>query len=37
MTEYPHALAKAQHFQEALDVLDTLDNPNTPRAPNCRG
>jgi tetratricopeptide (TPR) repeat protein len=37
LTEYAYALAKADRFQEALDVLDTLDNPNTPRALNYRG
>jgi Flp pilus assembly protein TadD len=30
-------LAKADRFQEALDVLDMLDDPNTPRALNYRG
>ncbi len=37
LTEYAFALAKAQRFQEAIDVLDLLDNPNTPRALNYRG
>jgi tetratricopeptide (TPR) repeat protein len=37
LTEYAYALAKAQRYQEALDVLDMLDNPNTPRALNYRG
>jgi tetratricopeptide (TPR) repeat protein len=37
LTEYAYALAKADRFQEALDVLDSLDNPNTPRALNYRG
>ena len=37
LTEYAYALAKADRFQEALDVLDMLDNPNTPRALNYRG
>jgi hypothetical protein len=37
LTEYAYALAKADRFQEAIDVLDTLDNPNTPRALNYRG
>jgi len=37
LTEYAYALAKANRFQEALDVLDSLDNPNTPRALNYRG
>jgi len=37
LTEYAYALAKADRFQEALDVLASLDNPNTPRALNYRG
>ena len=37
LTEYAYALAKAERYQEALDVLNTLDNPNTPRALNYRG
>ena len=37
LTEYAYALAKADRFQEALDVLDSLDDPNTPRALNYRG
>ena len=37
LTEYAYALAKADRFQEALDVLDSLDNPDTPRALNYRG
>ena len=37
LTEYAFALAKAQRFQEAIDVLDLLENPNTPRALNYRG
>jgi tetratricopeptide (TPR) repeat protein len=37
LTEYAYALAKAQRFQEALDVLDALQDPNTPRALNYRG
>ena len=37
MTEYAYALAKADQYQEAIDVLDLLDNPNTPRALNYRG
>ena len=36
MTEYAFALAKADRFQEAIDVLDLLDDPNTPRALNYR-
>ena len=34
LTEYAYALAKADRYQEAIDVLD---NPNTPRALNYRG
>ena len=37
LTEYAYALAKADRFQEAIDVLDSLQNPNTPRALNYRG
>src|ERR1700758_3272903 len=37
LTEYAYSLAKADRFQEAIDVLDLLDNPNTPRALNYRG
>ena len=37
LTEYGYALARADRFQEAIDVLDSLDNPNTPRALNYRG
>jgi tetratricopeptide (TPR) repeat protein len=37
LTEYAYALAKAERYQEALDVLDTLENANTPRALNYRG
>ena len=37
MTEYAYALAKADRYQEAIDVLDLLDNPNTARALNYRG
>ena len=37
MTEYAYALAKADRYQEAIDVLDLLDDPNTPRALNYRG
>jgi tetratricopeptide (TPR) repeat protein len=31
------SLAKADRYQDAIDVLDLLDNPNTPRALNYRG
>ena len=28
LTEYAYSLAKADRYQEAIDVLDMLDNPN---------
>jgi tetratricopeptide (TPR) repeat protein len=37
MTEYAYSLAKADRYQEAIDVLDLLGNSNTPRALNYRG
>ena len=37
LTEYACALAKAGHYQEALDLLDLIDNLNTPRALTYRG
>jgi tetratricopeptide (TPR) repeat protein len=37
LTEYAYALAKADRYQEAIDVLDLLGNSNTPRALNYRG
>jgi tetratricopeptide (TPR) repeat protein len=37
LTEYAFALAKAERYQEALDILDMLQNPDTPRALNYRG
>ena len=37
LTEYAYALARADRYQEAIDVLDLLDNPSTPRALNYRG
>jgi Flp pilus assembly protein TadD len=37
LTEYAYSLAKADRYQEAIDVLDMLENPNTPRALNYRG
>jgi tetratricopeptide (TPR) repeat protein len=37
LTEYAYSLAKADRYQEALEVLDILQNPNTPRALNYRG
>ena len=35
--EYAYALAKAERYQEALDILDMLHDSNTPRAWNYRG
>jgi tetratricopeptide (TPR) repeat protein len=37
LTEYAYSLAKADRYQEAIDVLDLLNDPNTPRALNYRG
>jgi tetratricopeptide (TPR) repeat protein len=37
LTEYAYALAKADRYQEALDVLDLLQNSSTPRALNYCG
>lgn len=37
LTEYAYALAKADRYQEAIDVLDLLNDPDTPRALNYRG
>ena len=37
LTEYAYALAKANRYQEAIDILDILKDPNTPRALNYRG
>jgi predicted Zn-dependent protease len=37
LTDYAYALAKAERYNEALDVLDTLQNPNTAKALNYRG
>jgi tetratricopeptide (TPR) repeat protein len=37
LTEYAYALAKADRYQEAIDVLDLLENSDTPRALNYRG
>jgi hypothetical protein len=37
LTEYAFALARAERYQEALEILDMLENPNTPRASNYRG
>ncbi|KQT66166.1 MULTISPECIES: tetratricopeptide repeat protein [unclassified Aureimonas] len=37
LTPYAYALAKAERYEEALEVLDTLADPNTPKALNYRG
>ncbi|HLW92783.1 MAG TPA: hypothetical protein VKS78_15985 [Roseiarcus sp.] len=37
LADYAYALAKAERYQEALDVLDLSQNPNTPKALNYRG
>ena len=37
LTDYAYALAKAERYDEALDVLNLLKNPNTPEALNYRG
>jgi len=37
VTDYAYALAKADRFDEALEVLDMVQNPNTPKALNYRG
>jgi tetratricopeptide (TPR) repeat protein len=37
LTDYAYALAKAERYDEALDVLNLLQNPNTPEALNYRG
>lgn len=37
LAEYAYALAKADRYDEALQVLDLLENPNTPQALNYRG
>ena len=37
LSDYAFALAKADRYQEAIDVLDLLQNPKTPKALNYRG
>ncbi len=37
LTEYAYSLAKADRYQEAIDVLDMLGSSNTSRALNYRG
>ena len=37
LTDYAYVLAKADRYQEALDVLNLLADPHTPKALNYRG
>ena len=37
LAEYAYVLAKAERYDEALDVLKLMKNPNTPQALNYRG
>lgn len=37
VTDYAFVLAKAERFDEALEMLDMLRDPNTPKALNYRG
>ena len=37
LSDYAFALAKADRYQEAIDLLDLLQNPKTPKALNYRG
>jgi tetratricopeptide (TPR) repeat protein len=37
LTQYAYSLAKADRFDEAIDVLNLLKNPNTAKALNYRG
>ena len=37
LADYAYALAKAERYDEALDVLNLLQNRNTPQALNYRG
>jgi tetratricopeptide (TPR) repeat protein len=37
LTDYAFALAKAQRYDEALDMLNQLKNPDTAKALNYRG
>jgi tetratricopeptide (TPR) repeat protein len=37
VTDYAFALAKAERFDEALEMLNLVQNPNTPKALNYRG
>ena len=37
LADYAYRLAKAERYDEALDVLNLMKNPNTPQALNYRG
>ncbi len=37
LTDYAYALAKAERYDEAIEVLNLLKNPNTAKALNYRG
>jgi Flp pilus assembly protein TadD len=37
LTDYAFSLAKADRYDEAIEVLDMLQDPNTPKAWNYRG
>jgi Flp pilus assembly protein TadD len=37
LADYAYALAKAERFQDAIEVLDLTQNPNTAKALNYRG
>jgi len=37
VTDYAYALAKAERFDEALEILNMVKNPDTPKALNYRG
>ena len=37
LADYALALAKAERYEEAIEVLDLSQNPNTPKALNYRG
>jgi tetratricopeptide (TPR) repeat protein len=37
LADYAYALAKAERYQDAIEVLDLSQDPNTPKALNYRG
>jgi tetratricopeptide (TPR) repeat protein len=37
LADYAYALAKAERFEDALEILDLSQNPNTPKGLNYRG